>query len=105
MQVKNVAAAIDQRRDRGHVLQQGLLGQFAQRQLGRQGCLASRAAPRSFSDHGGRNRPSARALRALEIFLALVDLGLAVQHGKQVDEFAQAVSEVPRNNKPPGCSA
>jgi len=87
MQVKNVAAAIDQRRHLVHVLQQGLLGQFAQRLCGRRGCFASRLHQILFNQR--RQKPAQRsALRALEIFLALINLGLAVQHGKQVGLFS-----------------
>ena len=90
VQVKYVSLAIDQRRGQRELLQQGLLGKLAQRALGQVRRFVGGGQGRPVVVHQRRQKPAQRsALGALKIFLALVDLGLALQHGKQVALFAR----------------
>ena len=92
MQVEHVAVFIDQGARGCDLLQQRLLGEFAQGQLGTGDRFAAGARMAGRVAHGGQERKTVHhgALHALKVLLALIQLGLAVEHAKQVAKVAHA---------------
>ena len=92
VEVEDVALAVDQRGGRGDLLQQRLFGQFAQRQFPAPNFFPAAVRQRRLHRrHGRENAAQGRALRAVQVLLALVQLALAVQRGKQVAELAHGL--------------
>ena len=89
VQVQNIARAVDQCRHRGDLRQQSLLRQFAQRHLGFCSGFAKRWHQGGVALHrrACQKAIQSRAPVALKVFLALVQLGLAIQHAKQAGMF------------------
>ena len=90
--IHNVATGVDHHASRRYLPQQGLFHQLAQWLLA--GLFGVRRAvqyPRLGGREHGLNGAAQRcALRALQVFLALVNFGLAVEHRKQAVKFADA---------------
>ena len=92
VEVEDVALAVDERAGRGDLLQERLFGQLAQRQFSGEGRLAGGLRERRIQRRHGRQKPAqGRALRAVKIFLALIQLRFAVQRGKQIAELAHGL--------------
>ena len=92
VQVQDVALAVDEGTRRGGLLQEGVLRQVAQlvsHGVGRlAGCLGQGGVDRR---HGGAEGAEGRPSAAAGVLLALVELGLAIHHAKEVRMLAHGL--------------
>ena len=104
VEVEDVALAVDERAGRGDLLQQRLFGQLAQRQFpeGMPSCRRPVGAAASMRRHGRQKPAQGRALRAVKIIFALIQLRLAVQRGKQIAEIRPRSRRCPGRESRPG---
>ena len=91
VEVEDVAALVDERADRGVLLQQRPFGQLAQRELAFAGRLSGGPRGGSIFRHGREKLSHGRAVCAVNILFALIQLRLAVQRGKEVRELAHGL--------------
>src|ERR1039458_9780681 len=89
VEVEDVALASDKRGGRGHLLQERLFGQLAQRRFSAAGHVSGGPRDSHIYRRHGRQKPAQnRALCAVKILLALIQLRFAVERGKKTAKLA-----------------
>ncbi len=91
VEVKYVAAFVHQRAGGGVLLQQSPLGQLVQWELAFPGRLPGGPWDGSFIREWWEKSPHSRAVRAVRILFALVQLRLPIHGGKEVHELAHGL--------------